>query len=273
MADDRLQYERQFQIEEARRAVKLALVRSLSFQELLYRYESICTDDSASEVIFAIQEKLLDAPMAEALALVIRAHMAAAAVASSKERQKIDRYVALLIPFLPINVRLPLLSEYLEDNRKTRREVGFRSLKRSEIEPQLASYLRMRFFVTGDTRFLKFALRVDAPLSAAEARQMISAFNDEGDEYWGVRVIQSQLDKNRELALQLASAYPKEFIWACGRSGNTSWVPDIRRIFQAANDKIPLLGIVVWAFGKLGALAELREMNAILNELEKSSNY
>ena len=270
MAENHLQYERQFQIEEAKRAVKLALVRTLSFQDLLRRYQEILTDDSPSEVIYAIQEKLVDAEMAEALAKAIRGHMTVAASASGKDRQRIDRYAALLIPVLPVEVRLPLLSEYLEDRRKTRREIGFRALKNSEIEPQLASYLRSRFFTTADTRFLKFALKVETPLTAAEADRMISAFGQEGDEYWCVRVIQSQLNVNRELALGFAGAHPKEFIWACGRSGNSSWIESIRQIIQAANDKVPLLGIAVWAFGKLGALEELKAMEAIISELESN---
>jgi hypothetical protein len=272
MPDESSRYGNLFAVQDARRAVRLALVRVLTFDQLLERYSAILTDESPSEVIFAIGERALDLAMAEKLAAAIRKQMEAAAQATSKDRNQIDRYVALLVPHLPEQLAIPLLSEYLEDKRKTRRDVGFRALKRCDVTPALAGYLKERFFGTGDTKFLKFALRGKISISPSEAREMVIAFKAEGDDYWGMRIIGSQLEEAATQS-ELARAHPKEFIWACGRSGVPEMADAVRETFAAANDKIPLLGITVWAFGKLNALDDLRRMDSLLAELESEFNY
>ena len=100
---------------------------------------------------------------------------------------------------------------------------------------------------------------------------MISAFEDEGDEYWATRVIQSQLG-NGATALELAKSHPKQFIWACGRSGDASLIEEIRKAFASANDKLPLLGITTWAYGKLGSLDDLKRMDKLLADMEREFN-
>ena len=47
------------------------------------------------------------------------------------------------------------------------------------------------------------------------------------------------------------------FIWAGGRVGDPTLIPDIAECFRRANDKIEIAGITAWAYGKLGAMEEL----------------
>jgi hypothetical protein len=89
-----------------------------------------------------------------------------------------------------------------------------------------------------------------------------------GDQYWLMRVVEAALKKDRALALNLAASHPHAFVWAAGRVGDPGLVPEISHCFETANDKVNLIGIVAWAYGKLGAYDQLEALSPMLDELE-----
>ena len=93
-----------------------------------------------------------------------------------------------------------------------------------------------------------------------------------GDKYWLMRVVEATLKQDRAVALSLAASHPSAFVWAAGRIGDAGLVPEIARCFETANDKVSLIGIVAWAYGKLGAYDQLEALSPMLDELAQQHN-
>lgn len=159
------------------------------------------------------------------------------------------------------------MRECLLHRRKGRRNIGFRCRSFGSVDDELSLFLLSRFDETGDDRFLKALLAHPLRLTSVDPRRLIEAFD--GDEYWVMRVVEATLREDRVAGLGLAAKFPASFIWAAGRLGNPGLPPEIFRCFETANDRLSLIGIVAWAYGKLGAYDQLEDLSRLVDDLAK----
>ena len=254
-------------IEDARHTIALARVRCLPFERLIDRLRRVLTDEQSSEIVYAVIEAPRSEEQDHALAAALRELLAMADRAPGRRREWLDRKIGRILPTLPTELSQPIARECLSHRRKARRTIGFRCLSLDTVDDGLSLFFLSRFDETGDDRFLKALLRHPLRLTCVDPRRFIDVF--EGDDYWLMRVVEATLREDRAAGLSLAARLPVSFIWAAGRLGDPRLVLEIARCFETANDKLSLVGIVAWAYGKLGAYDRLEALSPVLDELAR----
>lgn len=100
---------------------------------------------------------------------------------------------------------------------------------------------------------------------------MLDAF--EGDEYWQMRVVEAALRGGPTQSSMIAQLSPKSFVWAVGRLGLVELLPLVRDLMRHANNKLALIGITIWAYGKLHAYADIEALEPLVLELETEHGF
>jgi hypothetical protein len=254
-------------IADARRTIVLGRLRCLSFDTLLHRLRNVLTNEEAYDIIYAVIERPRSEEEDRALAAALVDLLATADRTPARRREWLDRQIGRILSTLPRELSQPIAREFLLDRRKSRRTIGFHCLSLDSIDDELSILFLRGFDETGDDRFLKALLRQPLRLNCVDPRRLIDAFN--GDDYWVMRVVEATLREDRTAGLSLAAAFPASFVWAVGRLGDPDLLPEISRCFKTANDKLNLVGIVAWAYGKLGAYDQLEDLSCLLDELAK----
>jgi hypothetical protein len=265
----RKKHEANMVIADARSTISLAKIRCLPFDELLTRLRNIFTDTSADEVILTICEVSRDSRQDRQLASAVRQLAAKADTLNSREKARYDRRLKSLLATLPLAVARPIAMDFLDHPRKSRREAGFERLELDTIDDQATINFVSRYMATGDHRFLQALLRHPLRLETVDPSFLVLQFA--GDEYWQMRVVESTLRTAFSAGVAFSKTHPRLFIWASGRLKDERLLPLIRESFRTSNDKVALLGIVAWAFGKLKAYDELTKLEPFLSELEEQN--
>ncbi len=256
-------------VEEVRRTISLATVRCLPFDGLIARLKEVLTDSQASEVILAVMEAPRSHEQDVHLAAAVRELIETAGKAHSKDRDWLDRQIGRILPSLPPELSLPLARELLSDYRKGRRTAGFRALRQIKLNDEMYAFVLRRLGETGDDRFAKTLLSYPLQPELVDPEVLLRAFAD--DQYWRMRVIEAVLRIECARGVPLARSWPVEFVWAAGRIGDERLLPEISRCLDLSNDKLALLGIVAWAYGKLRAYEDLIALQPLLDELAREN--
>ena len=254
-------------ITRARRSIESARVERLPFKQLTDRLRCLHTDSQSWEIVGAVIERPRTIEQNRVLALVLRELLETIDRTTGLNRESLDRKIRRILPILPPEFSEPISRDCLSHRRKTRRAIGFRCLPDYEIDDEWYLFLVRCYVESGDDRFIKAILKHPLRLSSVDPFHLIKVFAV--DDYWQMRVVQATLWQDREVALNLSAAYPKAFVWAAGRIGDAELVPEIARCFGSVRDQGELVGIVAWAYGKLGAYDRLEALVPLLDELEK----
>lgn len=254
-------------MEDARRTIELARIRCLRFPQLVQRLRKLPSDDQASEIVLAIIEAQRNGQEDRQLVAVLHDLLLLGDRIPSQRREWLERQVGRILKTLPPRHSWPLVRECLLHRRKSRRTAGFRALSLDRIDEDISQFLLERFKATGDDRFLKVLLNHPLQLGSVDPRILLDAFD--GDGYWMMRTIEAVLRSDLDTGESYAATHRAEFIWAAGRIGDERLVSKIADCLEAANDKLPLVAVVAWAFGRLNALEHLQAMQTMLDELAR----
>ena len=223
-------------------------------------------DSPSWEIVNAIIEQPRTVEQNRVLALLLRELLQTIDRTTGLNRDSLDRKIGRILPTVPAEFSEPIARECLSHRRKTRRTVGFQCLPNYEIDDEWSLFLVQRYEESGDARFVTAILEHPLRLSSVDPLHLIKVFAV--DDYWQMRIVLATLCQDRELALSLAAGYPKAFVWAAVRLGDTGLLPEITRCFELAHDQGELVGIVAWAYEELGAYESLEALSPLLDELE-----
>lgn len=254
-------------IRDAREAMKRAQLRCIPFDQLLERIYQLVSDADAYDVVYAILEHDLNKEQHHALAKALSCLLPKIDRTRGIDRGRLDRQVGRLLPILPTELSHPIAIECISHVRKSRRTAGLKCLNIDTMDEHTFRYFIDCFDKTRDDRILKALLKHPIRLECINPTRLLKTFN--GDDYWQARVIEATLRADFSVGLSLAETHPFAFVWAAGRLGNTELLPTISHCLDAVEDKLPIIGIVTWAYGKLGAVTELIALHPILEELEQ----
>jgi hypothetical protein len=254
----------QSSIVAARKTLALAKTRCLPFKEKLRRLKRGLNEEFFDELAFAVAESERSARQNAKLASVVADLAKKSNHLRTSERARLDRRVGKLLRVLPSDLARPIVVSLLSDPLKRRRQIALKCIRSEEMDDHLVQFLWNRFRETDDNILLKVILSRPIPLALLDPHTLIHSFDDD---YWKMRVIEATLKTDISRHTEFASLYPLPFIWACGRLGNRRMISDVFDCLSNAHDKAGLIDITAWALGKLGATAELEDLEALLNEL------
>jgi hypothetical protein len=250
----------------ARKTLALAKTRCLPFKEKLRRLKRGLDEESFDELAYAVGESARSARQNADLASVVADLAKKSDHLRTSERTRLDRRVGKLLRVLPFELARPVLVDFLSDPLKQRRQIALKCIRSEVMDDHLVRVLWNRFLETEDNTLLKVILGKPISIALLDPRRMIRSFDDD---YWKMRVIEATLKTDVSRGTEFGSLYPRPFIWACGRLGNRGMISKVFDCLSNAHDKVALIDITAWAFGKLGATAELNKLEALLNELSE----
>ena len=261
----------QMAIEDARNTINMAKFRCMSFDQLLDNLYDLISSGESPAAIYAISEIDRTREQNQALALSLQALFRKVDCTKGVNKERLDRQIGRLLRILPTDLSQPIALNCISHSRKSRRTAGLRCLDLNTLDDETSRYLVDCFDRTSDNRIAKSLLKHPLQLRTIEPTRLIAVF--ESDQYWQMRVVEATLRADQSIGLSFADTHPAAFVWAAGRLGEAQFLPTITHCFDVTNDKLSLIGIVAWAYGKLGAISELRNLRDVLDELEATHSY
>ena len=254
-------------IRGARRTIDLAEIRCIPFHRLIERVPKLPTDSRSSEIVLAIEERNRTRKQNRALSTALRKLIRIVDDTRGIDKGRMDRRIGRLLRALPPDLSHPIAVKCISHSRKSRRAAGLKGLSIDSNDEEIARYCVSCYDTTGDERILRALVRHPARLISVEPSRLVAAFSED-DEYWQMRVVEAALRTDQNIGLSFSATHPGLFIWAAGRVGDAKILPEISRCFAVSSNKLELIGIVAWAYGKLGAYTELRGLRSVLDEFE-----
>lgn len=259
-------YYRRRAIDDARGAIGLAKQRVESLADLLIRLRTAPRDE-LSNVVYALLERSGDPRTDPQILAEITRISDFTDTLPSSERARYDGAVGRILRQMNPTCALPLAMAWAAHRRKARRLVALKVIAKTPLTDEVAEFLLRRYRETKETDFLKVILREPLPHNLV-VDELFGAFKVEHDDYWQARVAESALRADESHGPELMRMYPHATIWAAGRLRMQHLIPEIIRALHRANDKVAILGIAVWALGKMGAKSELLALEPLIDELD-----
>ena len=253
-------------IDEARGAIQLAKERVEPLTELLSRLATT-SGDQLNNVVYALLERAGDPQNDPIIFKELTRISDLTDTLPSECRARLDRTLGRVLRRIDPGIAMPLTLAWGRHRRKTRWTVALKILRGVPLTDEISRYLLERFRQTDNVAFLQPILSGPLP-SGIDADELFQAFEVAADSYWKARVAESVMKSDMARGPSLMARHPHAAIWAAGRLGAHHLVPSILDAFHRSNDKIALLGITVWALGKLGAKKELLDLEPIIDDLD-----
>lgn len=253
-------------IDDARKAIRLARQRSEPVSVLLSRLRS-ANKDQLSDVVYALQEKSGNPLTDMQIVASLTEFSDYVDTLPSSERSRLDSAIGRIMRRLDPTSALPLAILWAKHRRKGRRLFALKILAKISLNDEIIELLLKRFRETQEKDFLKPIIRAPFP-SFLNVEEFFEAFKFDEDDYWQALVAESALRTDERLAPKLLMNHTHATIWAAGRLNMRQLVPDIMQAFYRSNDKISILGITVWALGKLGAQTQILELEHVIDDLD-----
>ena len=250
----------------ARKTLMLAKVRCLPFKEKLRRLKRGLDEEYFDELAFAVGETERSKRQNSELAAIVANLAKRSTHLGSNGRARLDRRIGKLLRVLPFDLARPIVLDLLSSPLKQRRRVALKGIRSEAMDGRFVQFLWNRFLETGDNTLLKVILSRPIPLDRLDPYRLIDSFDED---YWKMRVIEATLKADISRGPELAASHPLPFIWACGRLEDRRMTSRVVDCLSSAADKASLIDIVAWALGKLGAIAELTKLEALLNQLSE----
>ena len=252
-------------IDHARQTLSWAEHRCVPTDCLIARVGQLLSESDPTEVVSTLEERDLTHEQSRSLGKAIGGLLSDVDVVRGVDKGAYDRRIGRLLRMLPEELSCPLAADCVAHERKSRRTAGLRCLRLASGDGELHGHLASCFERHGDVRVLKALLSEPMRPEGVLPERMLVAFAD--DEYWEMRVVEACLRADRDSGLRYVDSYPHAFAWAAGRSGDSELVPAVSRCLEVADEKWRVVGIVAWAYGKLGASGELARLHDVLDEM------
>ena len=188
-------------------------------------------------------------------------------ITAQNARLRMDRRIGRLLRVLPPDLGQPIALECVSHKRKSRRTAGLKGLKLHAVDEVVTRFMMNCFDRTNDERIIKVLLQHPLRIRLVDPARLLRIFHN--DEYWQMRTIEAALRTDKNAGSRFSKTHPAQFIWAAGRVGDQKLIPEILDCFESENDKLSIIGIVSWAYGKLRAHSELEAIVPLLNEFEQ----
>ena len=250
---------------DARRAIELAEIRCVSVDGLIERVSGLASDPRSAEIVLALEEATLSEEQGSVLGAAVKSLLDIIDTTRGIDRGCLDRRVGRLLFVLPDELAVPIALACVAHRRKSRRVAGLKRLGDS-VDRQAYSHLVDCFDATGDARIAKAILRYPLQADCIGLGRLMDAVGD--DEYWQMRVVEAALRGDRAAGLEFVDTFPHAFAWAAGRVGDPELLGTVSQCLEVAEERLAVVGIVAWAYGKLGAASELNELQSALHRLE-----
>jgi hypothetical protein len=244
-------------LDELVRTIRLARVRCIAPEKLIARVPGIWEDANRSEVILRLSELELSEQQLIKLADAVRVLAHVGDRLPSREKSRVDSALGRIIRILPRSVANELVEPFLDHPRRSRREIAYRSLRQVGVTVEMARKLIQAFERTGDENLLELIARSSETVPKVNALFLLEKLSED---YWRVRVIQALLRHAPTRAIELASSFPREFVWALGREKARAQLNIAIQLSREHPRDIEFLSLFAWALGQLGADKELEDL-------------
>ena len=260
-----IQFEKEMNLRLVRETLALSRARCKSVSSLIDQVKNLVNECDPLLVVMALEEKDISNQQRRSLAKAIQILIRDVDLTPHINKAAFDRRVARLLRILPIELSGRMVVNCVSHHRKSMRSAGLKSLYVNSLDENLYGHLVKCFENTGDLWIVKALLRHPLRLDYMSPDQALELFSD--DNYWQMRVIEACLKAEQEMALPYVVSHAYAFAWAAGRYGDKKLVPQVLQCLDSVSDRSTLMGIVIWALGKLSASAELllieKELSAI----------
>lgn len=259
------QFDKELSIHMARKTILLSKYRCKSANDLIVLVRNLIRVDDSHLVVMALEEKNLSCKEQSALVEALSLLICDVDLTPHINKGTYDRRVGRLLRLLPLKLTRGIVVGCVAHRRKSMRSAGLKSLNVTHLDKELYGHLVICYENTGDLRIVKALLRQPLCPDYLIVEQLLGLFSD--DDYWQMRVFEASLRARNNLERQYVVSHPYAFVWAAGRYGDRELIPEVSRCLERVNEKWRIVGIVAWAFGKLGATTELSRLSVEINEM------
>jgi hypothetical protein len=247
-------------LNELKRSIHMARIRCLKPSEVIDRLPGIMGDADRNELLFRLTEVDFSDDQIETIAEAVRELADYGEVVPSREKPRVDGTIARILQVLPQKTANELVRPMLKHRRRARREVAYKTLRRVGVTAETANDLIGVFRQTGDEKALELIART-ASIAATDAEFLLQNLSED---YWRVRVLEALLLHHPRRAVELAADYPREFIWAVGRTKSVTHLTVLERMAATKRKDHELLSLYAWSLGQLGAKRQLEALAALI---------
>jgi len=181
----------------------------------------------------------------------------------SRDKAAADRRLEMWMRLLPQSEALNLAMRFRSHQRKARRDIAERTLKRVGVDPAIAAFLLAEYQTTRSQSCLEMIARSPRAVLSVDAEYLLANLDDS---YWRMRVIEGLLRESRRRAYALSRKYPFEFIYAVGRLGLHEALPRLRSLFRDHSEDMEYLSLYSWTLEQLGANRDLCSLQRFVNK-------
>jgi hypothetical protein len=186
--------------------------------------------------------------------------------ASPEVKGIVDKALFRLLRLLPTTLANKFARPYLDHKRKGRRRWAYFTLRGERISQRNAGKLAKVFRETKDKAILGSLTRTPECVHLLGARFLLDRLKGKDEAHWRGRVLECLLTYDRSEAIGLASQFPWEFLYAAGRSGDSSLLPIVQSLFKSTSATRDFVSIYAWCLGKLGANEEIDDLERFVRE-------
>lgn len=234
-------------LEDVPKTLARARVRCMTNEQLLSRLSCLHEDELATEVINELEQRSLTPVHCETLAASIA--KLALDVPDGSARATLDRRLGRLTACVPDDqARRRLAATFIQHRRKSRRMAGYRAVRRSTLDAELAALLWAAYTRFRDNEACEMICRSNDAVLFVPPLDLLST---DVDPYWHGRVVESLLINRPDEALSLRHQYKREFLHALGRRGDARYLAEAEEVALGSWPDPELLGLYVWLLGKL----------------------
>jgi len=253
-------------VSDVDRALRMARLRCLSFEELVSRLGRIWEVDESSSVVYALCERSFT-PTEEGLLSDALTDLGQVGDGlRSHDKAKVDRAIGRVSRCMSPERACHVVVPFLAHPRKARRQIAYRVLKAVPVTAEFGKELVERYRQTGDEELLELVARSSEAVCRVDVRYVLESL---GEEYWRARVLAALLATEPAKAYELADAYPVEFVHAVGRQEDHGALEAMRKLFRRRRRDPEFLSIYAWCLGILRATDHLRAVARAFEKMQK----
>jgi hypothetical protein len=187
--------------------------------------------------------------------------------ASPEIKHTTEVVILRLMRLLPARLAARFASPYLDHKRKGRRRWAYATLGNKPLTRAQSNRLANVFKRTGDKTILGTITRTPQCVQMIGANYLLDKLSAKKDRHWRGRVLQCLLTYDRGFAISLANRYPWEFVYAIGRTEDSSLAPNLADSLKNGPTNQEFLSIYAWALGKVGARSDLQKFKGFVSRL------
>jgi hypothetical protein len=252
-----------FTIQRLIEAVDEAEIRCLSVDELISRLDFILDDPCKDIILNQLQGKELLIFQKDKLKQTILSFITKGESIPSKDKPRLDRIIGRLIGLIDDKDKFDLSIRFLHHSRKARRKIGYKTLRKTNLDIDTCHRLLEFYKKNGDEEILEVIARNKEVIHNLDHRFMLENLSDR---YWRMRIIEALFLTDYPQALSYSHEFPFEFIHASGRVNHFESFSVLKELFEQNKGNLELVSIYVWVVGKLQNKQEVTRLRLFLQK-------